>query len=87
MGRPAVDISQLPAAERFELIEQFSNSLRARPNAFAMSPDEQATIETRREAHRRDASAAVGWDSVRADLAADQDADDQLRTSRSRPHG
>jgi putative addiction module component (TIGR02574 family) len=87
MGRPAVDISQLSPAERFELIEQLWTSLRARPNAFAMSPDEQATIEARREAHRRDPSAAIDWEAVRADLAADQDADDQLRTSRSRPQG
>lgn len=77
MVRPAFNIDQLTAGERFELIEQLWDSLRTKPGAFPMSAEERELIETRRAAHRRDPSAAVDWKTVRSELAADQEADDR----------
>jgi putative addiction module component (TIGR02574 family) len=87
MARPAVDIDQLTVGERFALIEQLWDSLRGRASGFPMSAEEREVIEARRVAHRSDPSTAIAWDSVRAELAADQDADDQVGPSGSRPRG
>lgn len=87
MARPAIDINQLSAGERCALIEQLWDSLRGRAGGFPMSAEERDVIEARRAAHRRDPSSAVAWETVRAELAADQDADDQVVRSRSRPKG
>lgn len=85
MVRPAVDIDHLTVDERFELIERLSDSLRSQVGGLPLSAEEREIIEARRTAHRRDPSTAVAWETVRAELAADQDADDQTRPSGSHP--
>ena len=77
MVRPAFDIDQLTASERFELIERLWDSLRHRMGSLPLSPDERPVIEARREAHRRDPESAVDWETVRSELEADQAADDR----------
>ena len=77
MVQPAFDIEHLTITERFELIERLWDSLRSRVGSLPMSVEEQQLIETRRSAHRDDPAAAIPWEAVRAELAADQEADEQ----------
>ncbi len=84
MVRPAVNIDQLTAEERFELIERLWDSLRVRPGGFPLAPAEREIIEARRAAHRHDPSTAVDWESVQSELAVDQDADDQADPGHAR---
>ena len=85
MVRPTFDIDQLTADERFELIERLWDSLRKRPAAFPMSAEESQLVEARRSDHRRDPSTAIPWEEVRADLVADQDADEMAPPTGSSP--
>jgi len=77
MVRPAFDIDQLTADERFALIERLWESLRGRVGSLPLSTEERAVIEARRAVHRRDPQSAVAWESVRSELQADQEADDR----------
>lgn len=79
MVRPAFDIAQLTAAERLELIEALWDSLRVRPDALPPSAAEQALVEERRAEHRLQPETAIPWEAVRADLLADQAADEAER--------
>jgi len=81
MVRPAFDIDQLTIGERLELIERLWESLRGRPEWVPMSQQEQELIAARRAAHRSNPSAAVLWESVRAELEADQEADEHADPS------
>lgn len=76
MVYPAIDIARLTVGERLELIEQVWDSLRRDTGVLPLSDAERATIEARRAEHRVDPGAAVDWESVRADLLSDQDADE-----------
>jgi putative addiction module component (TIGR02574 family) len=87
MVRPAFDIDQLTTDERFELIEQLWDSLRARVAELPLSAEERELIEARRAAHRREPSAAIAWETIREELVSDQEADDRARDAGSRPKG
>lgn len=84
MAYPAIDIARLTVGERLGLIEQVWDSLRRDAGALALSEGERAVIEARRAEHRTDPAAAVAWDAVRAELVADQDADEQRGESPAR---
>ena len=75
--RPAFDIDQLTLGERLELIEQLWDSVRTHPDGVPVNAGERELIEARRADHRRDPSTSVPWETVRAELAADQDTDDR----------
>ena len=76
MVYPALDLERLTVAERLQLIEQVWDSLRQRAGVLPLSEDEAALIEARRAEHRADPNSAVEWESLRAELLRDQDADD-----------
>ena len=76
MVYPALDLERLTVAERLQLIEQVWDSLRQRADVLPLSEDEAALIEARRAEHRADPTSAVEWESLRAELRRDQDADD-----------
>ena len=77
MVYPAIDIDRLTVGERLELIEQVWDSLRRGAGVLPLNDAERAVIEARRAEHCADPGAAVDWESVRADLLSDQDADEQ----------
>ena len=76
MVYPALDLERLTVAERLQLIDQVWDSLRQRAGVLTLSADESAMIEARRAEHRADPTSATEWESVRAELLRDQDADD-----------
>jgi len=76
MVYPSLDLERLTVAERLQLIEQVWDSLRQRADVLTLSADEYALIEARRAEHRAEPTSAVEWESVRAELLRDQDADD-----------
>ncbi len=76
MVYPAIEIARLTVGERLELIEQLWDSLRRDAGALPLSDAERALIEARRAEHRADPSTAVPWETVRADLASDQETDE-----------
>ncbi len=82
MVYPSLDLERLTVAERLQLIEQVWDSLRHRAGTLPLSEDERALIEARRAEHRADPTAAVPWETVRAELLSDQGADD-ARTNAS----
>ena len=84
MVYPAIDIARLTVGERLGLIEQVWDSLRRDAGDLALSEAEGALIQARRTEHRADPGSAVGWDTVRAELLSDQDADDRQSTSSPR---
>jgi len=84
MVYPAIDIARLTVGERLELIEQVWDSLRREAGVLPLSDAERAIIETRRAEHRADPGAAVDWETVRADLVSDQEADEQQARSAKR---
>lgn len=79
MVYPAIDLERLTVGERLELIEQVWDSLRRGAPMLPLNEAERAVIEARRAEHRQSPDTAVSWDSVRADLLRDQDADEQQR--------
>ncbi|CAN5376465.1 hypothetical protein BH09GEM1_BH09GEM1_05200 [soil metagenome] len=83
MVYPSLDLERLTVGERLQLIEQVWDSLRLRAGVLSLGEDEFALIEARRADHRADPSSAVDWESVRAELLSDQDADEQ-RTNPAR---
>ncbi len=88
MVRSAFDISRLTVAERLELIDALWTSLRTRDAVLApLTPEEVALIEARRTDHKCDPSSAIPWETVRADLLADQASDEAVITERSPKHG
>ena len=77
MVRPAFDIAQLTVGERLELIEALWDSLRREADALPLTPAERALVAQRRAEHERDPGSAIPWEAVRAELWADQAADDR----------
>jgi len=77
MVRPAFDIAQLTVAERLELIEELWASLAARPELLPLTPEQLALVAERRAEHERDPERAIPWAVVRAELSADQEADER----------
>ena len=77
MVYPALDLARLTVGERLQLIEQVWDSLRQGAGVLPLSEDERVLIDARRAEHRADPTSAVEWESVRADLLGDQDADEQ----------
>ena len=84
MVYPAIDIARLTVGERLELIERVWDSLRSEAGVLPLSDTERAVIEARREEHRADPAAASDWETVRADLLSDQEADEQRARSAKR---
>lgn len=84
MEYPAIDIERLTVGERLELIEQVWDSLRRGTGVLPLSEAERALIEVRRAEHRDDPSSAVAWESMRAELLSDQEADEQQARSTKR---
>jgi putative addiction module component (TIGR02574 family) len=84
MVYPAIDIARLTVGERLELIEQVWDSLRREAGVLPLADAERAVIEARRAEHRTDPAAAVDWETVRADLLSDQEADEQQARSPKR---
>ncbi|AHG92880.1 addiction module component, TIGR02574 family (plasmid) [Gemmatirosa kalamazoonensis] len=83
MVRPAFDIAQLTVAERLELIEELWASLAARPDLLPLTPAQLALVAERRAEQERDPGSAVPWDVVRAELFADQEADERAAAERA----
>jgi putative addiction module component (TIGR02574 family) len=83
MVRPAFDIALLTVAERLELIEELWASLAARPELLPLTPEQLALVAERRAEHERDPESAVPWEVVRAELFADQEADERAATERA----
>ncbi|MCU0636689.1 MAG: addiction module protein [Gemmatimonadaceae bacterium] len=84
MVRPAFDmaqVTQLTVAERLELIEAIWASLVRRPEALALTPAQRALVAERHDEHARDPDGAVPWSTVRAELEADQVADEAASSS------
>ena len=81
---PAIDIARLTVGERLELIEQVWDSLRREAGLLPLSDAERATIEARRAEQRADPGAAVDWETIRADLVSDQEADERQARSAKR---
>ncbi len=77
MVRPAFDITQLTVAERLQLIEELWASLASRPEAVPLTDAQLALIAERRAEHARDPEGAIPWEAVRAELLADQEADER----------
>ncbi|MEP7120666.1 MAG: addiction module protein [Byssovorax sp.] len=66
MGKPALDLSQLTADEKFEMIDDLWRSLT--PDDLALSTD--LRVELDRRLDRLDAEGPVGvsWEDVRAEM-------------------
>ena len=77
MVYPAIDFDRLTVGERLELIEQAWDSLRRGAGVLQLGDAERAVIEARRVEHQDNPVAAVAWETVRADLVSDQEADEQ----------
>jgi len=80
MVRPAVDLAALvalPPAERLALVQALWDSLRTEAGALPISEAERALVAERRAELRRDPDAALAWADVRADLWAEQEADER----------
>ena len=80
MVRSAVDVAALvalPPAERLALVQALWDSLRAEPGALPVSEAERALVARRRADLRRDPDAALVWSYVRAELWAEQEADER----------
>lgn len=80
MVRPAVDLAALvalPPAERLALVQALWDSLRAEPGALPVTEAERALVARRRAEVRRDPDAALAWEDIRAELGAEQDADER----------
>ena len=84
MEYPAIDIERMTVGERLALIEQVWDSLRRGAGAHPLNEAERAIVEARRAEHRADPGSAVAWDTVRADLLDDQQADEQRAGSKKR---
>jgi len=84
MVHPAIDIDRLTVGERLALIEQVWDSLRRGAGVLRLSEAERAVIEARRAEHRDDPTPAVEWESVRAELLSDQEADEGHERSSKR---
>lgn len=85
MVRPAVDVAALvalPPAERLALVQTLWDSLRTEPGALSATPAERAVVARRREALRRDPDAALDWETVRAELWAEQEGDERAAATR-----
>lgn len=88
MVQSTIDLARLvalPAAERLALVQALWDSLRAEPSALPLTDAARALIAERRAEHRRDPDAAVPWDVVRAELWADQEADEAADRETGRP--
>jgi putative addiction module component (TIGR02574 family) len=83
MVRPAFDIAQLTVAERLALIEELWASLAARPELLPLTPEQLALVAERRAEHERDPEGAIPWEVVRAELFADQEADERAAAERA----
>jgi putative addiction module component (TIGR02574 family) len=77
MVRPAFDITQLTVAERLQLIEELWASLASRPEAVPLTEAQLALVSERRAEHARAPEGAIPWETVRAELLADQEADER----------
>jgi putative addiction module component (TIGR02574 family) len=84
MVYPAIEIASLTVGERLELIERVWDSLRRDAGGLPLGDAERAIIEARRTEHRENPDAAVAWETVRADLVSDQEADETQARSAKR---
>ena len=84
MVYPAIDIARLTVGERLELIQRVWDSLREEAGILPLNDAERAVIEARRAGHKADPSSDVEWESVRADLLSDQEADEERESSSKR---
>jgi putative addiction module component (TIGR02574 family) len=81
---PAIEIASLTVGERLELIERVWDSLRCDAGVLPLGHAERAIIEARRTEHRENPGAAVPWETVRAELVSDQEADETQARSAKR---
>lgn len=77
MVYPAIDFARLTVGERLELIERVWDSLRSEAGVLPLSEAERAVIDARRAEHRADPASPIDWETVRTDLLADQESDEQ----------
>jgi len=87
MVRPAFDVARLTVAERVELIEALWDSLRTHADVLLPSEADLVLIEERRAEHRRTPEAAIPWETVRAELLADQEADERATQGEATQRG
>ena len=68
MGAPAIDIAKLTLDERFRLIDELWESLRATPEAVRLTSQQRDELDRRLDALDRGDVALVPWDEVRRRL-------------------
>ncbi len=79
MVSPTVDLARLvalPADERLALVQALWDSLRADAGALPLSAEERALVAARRAEAGAAPETLVPWEGVRAELWADQAADE-----------
>lgn len=76
MVRPAFDIAQLTVPERLALMADLWASLANTPEGLPLSPAERRLIDERLAEHQAHPEDAIPWETVRAELQADQAADE-----------
>lgn len=73
MAKRAVDfdkLRELPIAQRLQLVEDLWDTIAAEApdEALPVSPELQAELDSRLEAHRSDPGAARPWEEVRSEI-------------------
>jgi putative addiction module component (TIGR02574 family) len=66
MGKLAIDVSKLTAAEKIELIDDLWRSLT--PDDFALTPELRAELDRRLDRLDRDGAVGVAWEDVHAEM-------------------
>ena len=60
---------RLPLAERIELVEALWESITQEGYEPPLTPEQEAELDRRLEAHRRDPNEVVSWESIKEDLS------------------
>lgn len=69
MNSLSQEFKRLPISERIQLVEDLWDSIAEETSdALSLSPEDQAELQRRRQAHLSDPSTAVAWDNVRTSL-------------------
>jgi putative addiction module component (TIGR02574 family) len=72
MSANLVDTAKkLPLAERIELIEALWESIAQDGYEPPLTPEQASELDRRLDAHRRDPSNVVSWESIKEDLRND----------------
>ena len=69
MGKPALDVSKLTAAEKYDLIDELWRSLSA--EEFALTPALRAELDRRLDRLDQDGPVGAAWEDVYAEMMSD----------------